>query len=427
MKRLSHPYLSKHSTGTAVITLLLAGAFMVKLVRACGVDRILTDFNGFGYTEMLINYEGGFVRRGLFGQLLWEVCAATGLSPFSIVITVCTASFMAVAAFFVRRFRREGFSTWFLLSPLCYSCVEFIIRKDYLCYLLVLAIFGLLGGKSRTAPRFALVTALSLLGLFLHEAFLFFGVPLAALFMLSDKRLRRTGVAFVLLTLAAFCTLCLYKGSGQTAYAIIESWNTLLPARQHLVFMEDNSIGALTWDTLETMKFHLRTNFHGYDSFRYLGLFLQPAFALCAYYFAINFPFVVNCRNTSDTAGRQTRLSLLLICSAVCLLPMFTVLSCDYPRLYQYTLVAAFGAFLLLPAERIDAMFPRKLHTAVRNFNRRMNAAVVPTRGLLTGLLFVLALPGCGFDLPLAFLLSVAGTWLNGAVLLLKKLFLTLI
>lgn len=70
MKQLSHPYLSKHSTDTAVITLLLAGAFMVKLVRACGVDRILTDFNGFGYTEMLINYEGGFVRRGLFGQLL---------------------------------------------------------------------------------------------------------------------------------------------------------------------------------------------------------------------------------------------------------------------------------------------------------------------------------------------------------------------
>ncbi len=27
------------------------------------------DINGYGYSEMLINYEGGFVRRGLFGQI----------------------------------------------------------------------------------------------------------------------------------------------------------------------------------------------------------------------------------------------------------------------------------------------------------------------------------------------------------------------
>jgi len=91
------------------------------------------DFSGFGYTEFMINFQGGFVRRGLMGELLYWLCSATGFSPFVISYTMCVAAWIIVVSFFLYKFKNKCWNWWILMSPLFLGATFNMVRKDYLC------------------------------------------------------------------------------------------------------------------------------------------------------------------------------------------------------------------------------------------------------------------------------------------------------
>lgn len=195
---------------------------------------------------------------------------------------------------------------------------------------------------------------------------------------------------------------------------------------------EAKSIGALAWDTTQTMKDHFTVNFHSDDGFGWMGLFLRPLFAVLVYYFATNFIFVMK-RGNSDTedidtnnktieSQTKTNLSMLFIFSMICLLPMFTVLSCDYARIYQYALITSFSMFLLIPSERITAMFPKFFRIMVERLNRWLESVIVPTKGMMLLLLLCLGVPNCFFNVANALTMSVAGTYFYSAAFVVEKL-----
>ena len=62
-----------------VVTLLILLFFLYK-TGAIFKPFLFPDVNGYGYTEMLIDYGGGFVRRGMLGDLIHRLAAAAGLS-----------------------------------------------------------------------------------------------------------------------------------------------------------------------------------------------------------------------------------------------------------------------------------------------------------------------------------------------------------
>ena len=111
-------------------TLLLIGALLIKLVNTYLFENLLGDHVSFNYTEFLINYRGGFVRRGILGEPLYQLCLHTGISPFPVIIVFSIAIFAIVAAFFIRQFKMKDYSYWLLLCPLFYGHVMNIIRKD---------------------------------------------------------------------------------------------------------------------------------------------------------------------------------------------------------------------------------------------------------------------------------------------------------
>lgn len=82
-----------------VVTLLILLFFLYK-TGAIFKPFLFPDVNGYGYTEMLIDYGGGFVRRGMLGDLIHRLSAALGISPLHIIRPLCMAAFVAVAAFF---------------------------------------------------------------------------------------------------------------------------------------------------------------------------------------------------------------------------------------------------------------------------------------------------------------------------------------
>ena len=87
--------------------------------------------NAWTIGEWLINYEGGFVRRGLFGSIIYKLSYGLNINPFLIVNIL---SFLIFISFlYLLKDTRKYFSSLFLLSPIVSLAPllgNYLVRKD---------------------------------------------------------------------------------------------------------------------------------------------------------------------------------------------------------------------------------------------------------------------------------------------------------
>ena len=60
-----------------------------------------------GFSEFFINYEAGFVRRGLMGEIFLLLCKNTGLEPYYFVLSFAAISFMLLFMLFAKEFYKR--------------------------------------------------------------------------------------------------------------------------------------------------------------------------------------------------------------------------------------------------------------------------------------------------------------------------------
>ncbi|MBD5232456.1 MAG: hypothetical protein HDS66_09965 [Bacteroidales bacterium] len=354
------------------------------IVRAV-FDFVFQVFNAkvtqYTYTEFLINFEGGFVRRGLMGQGLFEFCKAVGVGPIPVIIAFSVIMYAAVAIFFFRKFRERKLNWWYLLLPFTLGMTVYIIRKDYLTYGLTILILYALRSRQTSPLKIFLAEMLMIFGLFVHEAYLFYGIPICLLALYTTDTGRLNKIVCTAIPVITFLILSYFKGNLTVAHAIYDSWVPVIN-RPDFVYTGDNSIGAIGWDTLETFRSHFRQNFYVTD-LGWTGLISRPVNQVVIYYFLVNFLYVLPGKGARFTKADQTAFSAVYLLMAICLLPMFTVLSCDIDRVNQYAAMGALTAFVVMPLSRLQAMFPAWWLRFVERINTLMNKAVVPTKGLI--------------------------------------------
>lgn len=399
---LSKPFLQK------AIGAILIIAFSLRLWMEFKGIIFENSMQAYSYTEYLINFAGGFVRRGLLGEGLLWFTSATGVYPRITINVICLVAFAFVVWFFFSQFRKGGYCWWLLLSPLVLGFVAAMIRKDFLLYCNVIAIFYLMRASGPALWKRALAFVLAALGLFLHEAFIFFGVPIYALILLSERKHLVVNALQVLVLLGIFGILCMHKGDTATAYAIIDSWNAVVDGNP-LEFIRTNSIGALAWDTKETMLQHIKWNIGASDGSSF-GLVYWPIFLVVAYYFFTFFFTVFKPTKAAYGKTEQTRLSSLFCTLLVCLVPMFTILSCDYGRIIQYATVTSLAAYLILDKSVIDRLLPRWLQRFVAGLNAAMARLVPPSKGLIAVLLLLTGVSPYWYNPTLSMIESPVGT-----------------
>ncbi len=347
------------------------------------------DINGYGYSEMLINYEGGFVRRGLFGQILYYINELTGIPPIPLIQAICLSVMAIVILYFVNRFYRLKLNWWILAFPLLLGGVTECVRKDWMQYALLIWIFWLI--HDINPPKWKLVCAviLCIAGLFLHEAFIFWGIPVVMLSLLVRKQTRRYGIIGSVSVIAVFLLLSAFKGSQQQATDIIYSWKHIQGC-ESIIYEYYNGIGALSWDAGQTMARHLYYNFsNGYAW--WLVIPVRLLWMLVIYYFLTNFLFVFKKDNINSPGSDKTSFSVMILFSFLCLIPMFTVLSCDWIRLSQYAAVTTFGAFITFTPSKFKSLFSERILVAVAKFNQNLDKVVKPTAWLMIVLLLFIA------------------------------------
>lgn len=172
----------------SLLMLLFAGCLSVALVYSHTIQEPSTlKWNAWAFYEWLINFEGGFVRRGLAGHIIRQAKPASEIEIVNLVVFVQFLTFVVISIFFGLAFIVGARSTaFFILCPVSFLGMavgnHYYYRKEIIFYIgifLVATLMALLRGRDSRLARGAILAIIGLwtaIGAFIHEGFLFFCV-----------------------------------------------------------------------------------------------------------------------------------------------------------------------------------------------------------------------------------------------------------
>ena len=219
--------------------------------------------------EWLINYQGGFVRRGFLGEGIYFLCNAIEVSPIFIIWFISITSYLLLVKFTIIE-AKDKVSEVFLLSPCVFLAPivgDFLIRKDIL--LILIFLFNLKILKTRNPNPFFL-NILNIFGILIHESFAIYALPIQ-LFVFSNKiEIAKTRIILLKFfpSILFFFSCLIFKGNQVQAMFIHQSWinkSFLFPFENLNYELPLGAINAIGWDIQNVLKILLEslTEFKG--------------------------------------------------------------------------------------------------------------------------------------------------------------------
>jgi hypothetical protein len=240
----------------------LLGAIVIQTKRSLGWGH-----GSWQITEWLINYQGGFVRRGLPGEAILYVSDFLGIQANYIAIFISLLAYVFLVIYLIVKTRHK-FTTLLILSPIVMGAPayqDFIIRKDVLSIIFFLLCLKILSLKHNHILRYFCLNFIAVIAVLSHEAFFFFALPaIGVTIFRSDFRLYGNlakRIVYVLTVISpsilAFCFCVIYKGDSTVAYAInyswVDLWKNINP--NACCFDKPNAaIDAIQWTTRQGLS-----------------------------------------------------------------------------------------------------------------------------------------------------------------------------
>jgi hypothetical protein len=247
----------------SVLVLLLAGCVSVALVYSYTMQEPASlKWNGWSFYEWLINFEGGFVRRGLSGHIIRQMAPASEVEIVNLVVFVQFVLFVLVSIAFASVFIVGLRSTaFFVLCPLGFLGMalgnHYFYRKEIVFYIgifLAVLLMALLQRRDSKLVRgaiFAVIGSWTAIGPFIHEAFIFYCVPIFALMLakLVGDRFRSVVIgSYIVLSALLFGFLAAFAGNESVAnqiwFSLSDNARSLSPSASPI-----GGISAIGWST----------------------------------------------------------------------------------------------------------------------------------------------------------------------------------
>jgi len=324
------------------IVILILRVFLNIFAKSLSSNLEITDF--------FINYQGGFVRRGLLGQGL--LCLfENNIDPITVVLSLSLISFIIIAFYFVINFRKRQYPLFLLL--ICFLLGNIgtygltFMRRDYM----ILAIFlGILYLYRRLKFSLWVVICNILVSMVIlcYEPFFFFAIPLLLLISRVKVRSWTLTTLYFLPSFGVFVFCCLYKGDSNAYLSVIDSTKNIIEAPGLLSFLAS--------DTLDVIRTHFFINFCEVK-FGIPSILVSLISILSMIYYCL---FAIPSFQKDQDAIRfrsDLMLVLLGIC-IVCQLPMFMFLSTDYGRICTYCTISSFAILFSVPEKDIENALP---------------------------------------------------------------------
>jgi hypothetical protein len=264
------------------LILILSFAFGIWVIWGNSVENPnILRWNSWAFYEWLINYESGFVRRGLVGAIIVKLFYGNEVFAINLLVFIMAASFFCLAHIFIYKHTTTCRAVLiYIFSPIGIYWIaignEYYYRKEILFLLALISIClffcrikktgGKLGEKALCLAIIVLDVVLPLV----HEAFLFFNGLVFLLVLLAlnakDPTFRRLTVwLHIGLCLAIFIVLSFYKGDSTASTTI---WNSLsTTALMNGGSEPSGAIAAIGWSFREALKLSILALASGLGSY----------------------------------------------------------------------------------------------------------------------------------------------------------------
>ena len=313
---------------------------------------------GLSYDSMMlsdwfINYEGGFVRRGLIGEIFLELFRIVPYSIINTIIAIYLGSLCTLLYILYHVFKKNGWSFFISIFPVCIFISFLGVRRDYIMLILCFIVFMLFKDflYTKRISKIVLCNVISSAAIMMHEVYFFFTIPiLIVLSYTKHKKANIKSIIFpILILLPSFVTMylvCVYKGDMGIAQAIWESWTpyfTDYPLSEKIPQM-GQAVEWLSYDTSYAIPFHI-------NKF-WLSSFLPGIPSLPVNLYVIACTYIIITRlNTINISFwpiqsiDSQKLGSILLLQFIFLMPMFGFLSCDFGRIIMYWTLSSLFAY----------------------------------------------------------------------------------
>lgn len=324
----------------------------------------ISIYNGYIISDYMINYQGGFVRRGLIGEIMYQIFQIHPY-PFHTAILYLDLFFWLVLLVITARICIV--KKLLPIYPLAIFMGILAYRRDFMMIVIAYYIYLLLIKYITTKRKsfYVACCALTILSILIYEPSFFFIVPISVLIFWNSIKEKsphyqiRCLIKAFALPLVAMILVCLSKGSNAIASSIWNSWMPLFDyiGKEYLPDHIPAAINFLERPTGEVIKFHLDLNYHLWDNKCYLYTTGSLFFFIISYYLTTRAP-----RKQNAPQQEYLLLSDVYIAQFVCLLPMFSILSCDFGRTIYYVILTSYLLTYLLQKNGIQIEIP-VIHT----------------------------------------------------------------
>lgn len=178
--------------------------------------------NNRDFADLFINYEGGFVRRGLLGQVFWYLYTI-GIDPLAVALGLSFVSYFVIAYYLIRQFKHNGYELFLL--PVCFllgglSLYEFtFFRRDFmLLCIFLLTVF--LWRKLSVAKWILVANVLTGIALLCYEPYIFFALPFLCLLTYVRNKRYIIAILFWIPSVLVFLLCCHFSGNENTYDAV---------------------------------------------------------------------------------------------------------------------------------------------------------------------------------------------------------------
>ncbi|MDY6336130.1 MAG: hypothetical protein SPL25_03515 [Succinivibrionaceae bacterium] len=349
--------------------LLAAAVLAVILAFASDIDGIVRGYVNFSYPLgcTLVNYSAGFVRRGLFGEIIMQMNALC--QPFLSVVLLTSASLLFLLYLILMRLIRLNVRLAYMLaiifspSLILFQRGENILRADALIMSLNFAASWILlhltfQTKRSTLKRFSfirmlvtdtavfLVLAVSAL---IHELSASLLPPVMMIFFIYVRKLHRTMHFFTVLgLLIALYAVMMGFFKYSDADTIVQSWSGIY---QNPDSYKSNPALANTVDESHAMNCLEITKTLLKDC---IFAFIPHLFIAAAFPFIVLLLSGITVVHSASSRARKTR--CLLLIASVCPLGLCLV-GFDYGRWFSFCAMnlMVYSLFIAHKAGRIKS------------------------------------------------------------------------
>ncbi len=395
------------------VTMTVFTAIVARLIAAAS----RSDFDNlasFQISEFTINYQGGVVRRGLLGEIIFQLCALTGWSPKGVILILCLASFAFVVAYLVRQFVKHDLCWWILPTSymLLPSCIC-LIRKDFLVIALFITALHLYNRPRWRPPlRLLWLSLLSTAIILIYEGIAFVILPVVALLTLCDRSYRASWplrLIALLIPVAAMAAVSICHGDDSTARAIHSSW---MPWAGEIIEPDRLSLSlfAIGWTLDQSLTINGSILLAQWTRPIIYTVIYRLAMWGLILYIGNRYIATMTANGTyrlhHDIAAAGRKFSSLLMAIFICMAPLWLGLSCDYGRLSMHLFTITFATCWSIQQDFI----PRWWSNITTSLNRSVDRLITPRPILTTALLLLTGISAWEFFATFLWHYSVLGT-----------------